>query len=63
MKRRENFNFRISPEERSIIAVLALQERRTPSEYLRELVRREASTKGLDIQKIADEAGSDRKPA
>jgi len=50
MKRSKTIIFRVSQSERSVVQALAAREDRRLSEYLRELVRRDAQGKGLSLQ-------------
>ena len=43
----ENFGFRLSPQEKVLLKLLAEQEERTPADILRRLIRLEAHARGL----------------
>ena len=47
MNRSEMISVRVLPEEKRVLARIARQERRKPSELLRELIREEAQRHGL----------------
>ena len=59
MRRTENFGFRLSPQEKTILRLVAEQEEREPSDMLRVLIRKAAREHGLEIdnQTVPDRVG------
>jgi hypothetical protein len=55
IKRKTSIHFRVTEPEKAALEKIAISEWRTPSEVLRELLRREFKTRGVNLDNTHDE--------